>query len=79
MGRGVERVVEAEKGREERIENRDLGAGHDHVKVGGGEWGAREQEARERQERGKSITGFFACLVFFFFFFGFVCLFGLVF
>ena len=50
MGRGVKRVVEAEKGREG--ESREVEAGHGHVERGGkGMWREREQEGkRERQE-----------------------------
>jgi hypothetical protein len=51
MGRGVKRVAEAEKGRE----NREVEAGHDHVVRGGKRGGIREQEretrVQERQER----------------------------
>jgi hypothetical protein len=49
MGRGVERVAEAEKSREkERIERED--AGHDYVERGQKGRGARGQDLRERQE-----------------------------
>ena len=48
MGRGVKRVVEAEKGREERIEK--LGPAMTTWKDGGREWGENRQDVREPQE-----------------------------
>jgi hypothetical protein len=42
MGRGVKRVAEAERQREE--ESREVEVGHDHVGEEGREWGARGQE-----------------------------------
>jgi hypothetical protein len=50
MGRTVERIVEAEKGREK------IKAGHEHMGAGGGmgKEGEQEQEERERErERGR--------------------------
>ena len=54
MGRGVKRVVEAEKGREkERVE---VDAGHDHIGAGARE-GARESEERQEARRSKRMEG----------------------
>jgi hypothetical protein len=50
MGRGVKRVVEAEKGRER--ENRRVEAGHEHME----RWGREEQGSKRgtRREKGAS-------------------------
>ena len=48
MGRGVKRVVEAEKGREGEGEGREVEAGHGHI--GGGGVGNVERGGRRGQE-----------------------------
>ena len=62
MGRGVKRVVEAEKDREK--ESREVEAGHDHVERGGkkGEQGGKRQERereREREREGRASSPFY--------------------
>ena len=52
MGRGVNRVAEAEKGRDK--ESREAEAGQDHMKRGGkgiGKEGARGKRVREHTEK----------------------------
>jgi hypothetical protein len=52
MGRGVESVVETEKGRESRVE-----AGHEHME-GGGKRRGRDKRTEEELE-GKGATIYF--------------------
>jgi hypothetical protein len=57
MGRGVKRVVEAEKGREGESREVEAGCGHEHVERGGRERGRGREEpkrAREKQAGSKS-------------------------
>jgi hypothetical protein len=63
MGKGVKRVVEAEKGkeggrekeRERERESEEVESSHEHME-GGREWGEREEgeEGTEREQEGKS-------------------------
>jgi hypothetical protein len=63
MGRGVKRVVEAEKEAREK-ESREVEAGHDHVERGGRKWGERQEQGGKRQERGKSIRAVLHLILF---------------
>ena len=49
MGRGVKRVVEAEKGRERK--SREVEAGHEHVERGGREWGRKRGRGEPKRAR----------------------------
>ena len=51
MGRGVKRVVEAEKGREGESREVEAGCGHEHVERGGRERGRGREEPKRAREK----------------------------